>query len=196
MARLNSSSACSSISILTGGSGKAGLPLMPARAFSPMARIAMALAFLKPSRIRWNMQVIPSVNNRYWYGNDQPCYNDHFLREQVDRVRPEHNLLASGNNHRQCEGDYSRHGNNHLWFKLYCFAAGLHRLGSEDNHVRAGNDRLEAGNKYVHDDQDCLSLGLDRYDGKQDRYNDGKDRYGDNKDRYDRGKDRYNRTPL
>src|SRR5207249_619787 len=39
---------------------------------------------------------------------------------------------------------------------------------SEDNHVRAGNDRLEAGNKYFHDDQDCLSLALDRYDGKQD----------------------------
>src|SRR5439155_23652889 len=139
-----------------------------------------------------SMQVIPSINNRYWVlgtGNDQPCYNDHFLREQVDRVRPEHNLLASGNNHRRCEEDYFRYGNNHVWFKLYCFPAGLDRLGSDDNHVRAGNDRFEAGNKYVHDDQDCLSLGLDRY-------NDGKDRYGDNKDRYDRGKNRYNRTPL
>src|SRR5439155_26089364 len=53
-------------------------------------------------------------------------------------------------------------------------------LGSEDNHVRAGNDRLEAGNKYFHDDQDCLSLGLDRYDGfdnylrpQEDRYENG-----------------------
>jgi len=26
-------------------------------------------------------------------------------------------------------------------------------------------------------DQDCLSVGLDRYGGKQDRYDDGKDRY-------------------
>ena len=43
----------------TGGSGKSGLPLMPARTFSPMARIAMALAFLKPSQIRWSMGFIP-----------------------------------------------------------------------------------------------------------------------------------------
>ena len=43
----------------TGGSGKSGLPLMPARTFSPMARIAMALAFLKPSRIRCSMGFIP-----------------------------------------------------------------------------------------------------------------------------------------
>src|SRR5262249_21691865 len=80
----------------------AGLPLMPARTFSPMARIAMALVFLKPSRIRWSIGFIPSVNNRRAYENDRLCYNDHFLREQVDRVRPEDNLLGSGNNHHQC----------------------------------------------------------------------------------------------
>src|SRR5947199_6143092 len=48
------------------------------------------------------------------------CYSDHFLREQVDGVRPEPNLLASGNNRRQCEDDYFRRGNNYPAFKPYC----------------------------------------------------------------------------
>src|SRR5439155_24566257 len=50
MARLNWSSACSRISILTGGSGKSGWRLLPARTFSQIAGITLARAFLKPHR--------------------------------------------------------------------------------------------------------------------------------------------------
>jgi len=55
--------------------------------------------------------------------------------------------------------------------------SGLNRLGGENNHVQAGNDRFEAEISISTTDQDCLSVGLDRYGGKQDRYDDGKDRY-------------------
>jgi len=72
-------------------------------------------------------------------------------------------------------------------------AAGLNRLRSENDHLQAGIDRFEVGNHYFHDDEDCLSLPLDRYARKQDRLSDGEDRYDGNKDRYDRAKDRYDR---
>ena len=81
-------------------------------------------------------------------------------------------------------------------FKPYCLAAGLNRLRNENDHVQAGIDRFKGGNNYLHDEQDCLSLPLDRYARKQDRLSDGEDRYGGNKDRYDREEDRYDRPSL
>ena len=59
---------------------------------------------------------------------DRLCYNDRFLSEQVDCVRPGNNVFASANNDFQCEEDYFRHGNSYVAIKLYCFAAGLNRL--------------------------------------------------------------------
>ena len=58
------------------------------------------------------------------------------LRQAVELLaaRPEightrrNNLFASANNHFECEEDYFRHGDNHVAFNLYCFAAGLNRL--------------------------------------------------------------------
>ena len=84
-----------------------------------------------------------------------------------------------GDNHLQCVEDCFRHGDNRLVFKLHCFAFGLDLLWSEDNHLQAGNYRL-------HDEEDCLSVGLDRYACNEDRYSNGEYRYDRNKYRYDR----------
>src|SRR5206468_3075636 len=83
---------------------------MPTRTLSPIARTAMALAFLKPSRIRWSMRLIPSVTICIADRNDRLSYNDHLLREQVDCVRPGNDLLGCGDNHVRCEEDHLRHG--------------------------------------------------------------------------------------
>src|SRR5438094_8401449 len=62
------------------------------------------------------------------YGNDRLRYNDHFLREQVDYLRPGINLLAGGINHVRCKEDCFRHDNSLLGFKLYRFGGGLNLL--------------------------------------------------------------------